>query len=87
MSVDFLSVSVEQERKLILIDNLLRKLILNENTLTGSERVIGWKTVKLYMKEYIDILKGDKLHLETIIDFIWEEKEKIDFTQNEMEKL
>ena len=87
MTPDFLSVTVAQERKLILIDNLLRKLILNENTLTGSERVIGWKTAKLYMKEYIDILKGDESHLETISDFILEEKQKIDFTQNEMEKL
>lgn len=87
MTSDFLSVTVVQERKLILIDNLLRKLILEENTLTNSERVIGWKTVKLYIKEYIDILKGDWSHIDTISDLIEEEKEKIDFTQNEMEKL
>jgi len=87
MSVDFLSVTVEQERKLILIDNLLRKLIMNRNTLTDSDYLLCSKTVRRYMKEYIDILKGDKSHLETIIAFIWEEKEKIDFTQNEMEKL
>ena len=87
MSVDFLTVTVAQERKLILIDNLLRKLIMNRNTLTDSDYLHCSRTVRRYMKEYIDILKGDKLHLETIIDFIWEEKEKIDFTQNEMEKL
>ena len=87
MSVDFLSVTVAQERKLILIDNLLRKLILNGNTLTDSDYLLCSRTVKRYMKEYIDILKGDESHLDTISDFIWEEKEKIDFTQNEMEKL
>lgn len=87
MSVDFLTVTVAQERKLILIDNLLRKLILNGNALTDSDYLLCSRTVKLYMKEYIDILKGDESHLETISDFIWEEKEKIDFTQNEMEKL
>lgn len=87
MSVDFLTVTIAQERKLILIDNLLRDLILNEDTLTNSERARGWKTVTLYKKEYLDILKGDESHLDTIADFIWEEKEKLDFTKNEMEKL
>lgn len=87
MSVDFLSVTVEQERKLILIDNLLRKLILNGNTLTDSDYLLCSRTVKRYMKEYIDILKGEQSHIDTISDFIWEEKEKIEFTQNEMEKL
>jgi len=87
MNPEFLTVTVEQERKLILIDNLLRDLILNEDTLTNSERARGWKTVTLYKKEYLDILKGDESHLDTIADFIWEEKEKLDFTQNEMEKL
>ena len=80
-------VTVEQERKLILIDNLLRDLIFNEDTLLGSERARGWRTVTLYKKEYLEILKGDPIHLDTIAGFIWEEKDKLDFTQNEMEKL
>lgn len=87
MSVDFLTVSVAQERKLILIENLLRELILKEDKLTNSEKARGWKTVTRYKKEYLEILKGDETHLDTIADFIWEEKEKLDFTQNEMEKL
>ena len=87
MTPDFLTVTVAQERKLILIDNLLRDLILNEDKLTNSERVRGWKTVTLYKKEYLEILKGDATHLDTIAGFIWEEKDKLDFTQNEMEKL
>ena len=87
MNPEFLTVTVAQERKLILIDNLLRDLILNEDKLTNSERARGWKTVTLYKKEYLDILKGDESHLDTIADFIWEEKEKLDFTKNETEKL
>jgi hypothetical protein len=67
-------VTVPQERKLILIDNLLRDLILREDTLTDSERARGWRTVTLYKKEYLEILKGDPTHLDTIAGFIWEEK-------------
>lgn len=87
MSVDFLTVTVEQERKLILIDKLLRKVILEEDTLTGSERAGYWNTILRYKTEYIKTLKGDETHLDTISSIILEEKDKLDFTQNEMEKL
>lgn len=87
MSVDFLTVTVDQERKLILIEKLLRKVILEEDTLTGSERAGYWNTILRYKTEYLNNLKGDETHLDTISSMILEEKEKIDFTQNEMEKL